>query len=176
MEKNLRVGVRGMEGSGEGSLLIPREEEIPARTRLCLYMGKLIDHESPHSSGDYSISVSVNAVTGTADAEEYHNIFFGPKCNDKSFVDTFLSIDYDVPEGRSTRGKRNLNPTTIDSIFQRKSFYQNASSNCKFSLSAPFTYVETTKPIPANTRTFDTFDNPAACLSLAYSGEKRRIF
>ena len=48
---------------------------MPKRTRLLLYMEKLVDLESPSSSDDYSISVAVNAVTGIADAEEYHNIF-----------------------------------------------------------------------------------------------------
>ena len=59
-------------------------------------MDKLVDVKSPSSSGDYLISVAANAVTGIADAEECQNVFYGPKCKDKSFVDTILSIDYNV--------------------------------------------------------------------------------
>ena len=153
MERNLRVGISGLEGAGEGLFLEPQEKEVPKGTRLCLYLDKLVNLESPSSSGDYSISVAVNAVTGIADAEECHDIFFGPKCNDKSFVDTILSIDYNVPQGRSTRGISTLNPTSLDSMFSLRKKYQASSSNCKFSIFPPYTFVETTKPIPAHTRT-----------------------
>ena len=116
-------------------------------------MDKLVNLESSSCSGDYSISVAVNAVTGIGDAEECHNIFYGPKCNDKSFVDTILSIDYNVPQGRSTRCISTLNPTTLDSMFSQRKKYQASPSNCKFSISPPYTFVETTKPIPAHTKT-----------------------
>ena len=97
-------------------------------------MDKLVNLESPSSSGDYSISVAVNAVTGIADADECHNIFYGPKYNNKSFVNTILSIDYNVPQGRSTaRGISTLNLTTLDSMFSQRKKYQASSSNCKFS-------------------------------------------
>ena len=61
-------------------------------------MDKLVNLKSPSSSGDYLISVAANAMTGIADAEECQNGFYGPKCKDKSFVDTILSIDYNVPQ------------------------------------------------------------------------------
>ena len=67
-------------------------------TQLCLYMDKLVNLKSPSSSSDSSTSVAVNAVTGIADAEECHNIFYGPKCKDKSLLDTILSNDYNVPK------------------------------------------------------------------------------
>ena len=81
-------------------------------------MDKLVNVESPSTSGDYPISVAVNDVTGIADAEEYHKLFLGPKCDDKSFIDTMLSIDYNVPQGQSKRGIRNLNPATLNSMFR----------------------------------------------------------
>ena len=134
MERNLQVGISGLEGAGEGLFLEPEEKEVPKGTRLCLYMDKLVNLESPSSSDDYSISVAVNAVTGIADAEECHNIFYGPKCNNKSFVDRILSIDYNVPQGCSTaRGISTLNPTTLESMYSQRKEYQASSSNCKFS-------------------------------------------
>ena len=90
-----------MEGAGEGLFLEPQEKKVPKGTRLCRYLDKLVNLESRSSSGDYSISIAVNDVTGIADAEDCHDIFYGPKCNDKSFVDTILSIDYNVPQGCS---------------------------------------------------------------------------
>ena len=142
MERNLGVGINGLEGAGEGLFLEPQEKEVPKGTQLCLYLDKLVNLESPSSSGDYSISVAVNAVTGIADAEECHNIFFGLKCNDKSFVDTILSIDYNVPQGRSTRGISTLNPTSLDSMLSLRKKYQASSSNCKFSIFPPYTFVD----------------------------------
>ena len=55
-------------------VLEPQEKEVPKGTWLCLYFNKLVNLESPSSSGDYSTSVAVKAVTGIADAEECHNI------------------------------------------------------------------------------------------------------
>ena len=119
MERNLQVGISGLEGAGEGLFLEPQEKEFPKGTKLCLYVDKLVNLKSPSSTGDYSISVAVNAVTCIADAEECHNTFYGPKCNDKSFVDTILSIDCNVRQGRFMRGKSTLNPTTLDSMFSQ---------------------------------------------------------
>ena len=38
-------------------------------------------------------------------------------------------------------------------MFSQRKKYQASSSNCKFSISPSYTFVETTKPIPAHTRT-----------------------
>ena len=57
----------------------------------------------------------MNAVTAIVDADECHNIFYGPKCNNKSVVNTIMSIDYHVAQCRSTRGISTLNPTSPDS-------------------------------------------------------------
>ena len=61
-------------------------------------MDKLVDVKSHSSSGDYLTSVAANAVTAIADAEECQNVFYGPKCKDKSFVESILSIDYNVQQ------------------------------------------------------------------------------
>ena len=115
MERNLWVGISGLEDAGEGLFLEPQEKEVRKGTQLWLYVDKPVNLESPSSAGDYSISVAVNAVTAIADADECHSIFYGTKCNNKSFVNTIMPIDYHVAQCRSTRGISTLNPTSPDS-------------------------------------------------------------
>ena len=74
----------------------------------------------------------MNAVSAIADAEECHNIFYEPKCNNESFVNTNLSMDYNVPQGGSMRGISTLNPTNLDSMFSQQKTYLACSSNCKY--------------------------------------------
>ena len=109
--------ISGLEDAGEGSFLEPQEKEVPKGTWLWLYLEKLVNLESPSSSGDYSISVAVRAMTGIAGAEECHHNFRGPKCNNKSFFDPILSINYNMPQGCAKQGKSNLNQTFLDFMF-----------------------------------------------------------
>ena len=53
MERNLRVGISGLEDAGEGLFLEPLEREVPKGTQLWLYVDKPVNLESPSSAGDY---------------------------------------------------------------------------------------------------------------------------
>ncbi len=82
----LSVRESTIEGAGDGLFLEPQKEVVPKGTRLCVYMDRFYARPNPNSSNDYLISREGRGqLKQQIDAEQFHDIFLGPKANDRSF-------------------------------------------------------------------------------------------
>eukprot|EP00795_Rhopilema_esculentum_P006545 gene6545-12029_t len=158
-ERMLRVGESTIRGAGDGLFLKPQPRRIPRGTKLCLYMDKLFNSLSVVSSQDYTLEMRRRGKKKLlyADAEKCHDVFLGPKCNDKSFGSVFGRIDFGSLDCSvsATRGRRALGQAvtvhSLDTFFTEFRKVEEDVSNCHFSYDGPFTFLETTVDIPAHT-------------------------